>query len=138
MARDFSRWVVAVVAMAVLLLVAAGAWVLRSVDPERPGAVYPGCRFHEMTGLQCPGCGMTRATHHMLNGRIDKALYFNAFYVVVFPFAALWGVWWVRCWWLEKPLSARARRVNIRLGLLLLVVWLGFGVVRNLPGWPML
>lgn len=132
------RWIAVVAAMAVLLLAAAGAWVLRSVDPERPGAAYLACRFHEMTGLQCPGCGMTRATHHLLNGRVERAFYFNAFYVAALPLTAVWGVWWVRHWWSEQPLTVRARKVNAWLGLCFLLAWLGFGVFRNLPGWPML
>ena len=31
------------------------------------------CTFHRMTGLDCPGCGATRATHELLHGRIVAA-----------------------------------------------------------------
>jgi len=137
MMRDSGRWIPAVVAFGVLLGLAGGAWVLRAFDPGR-GSLLPACRFNDWTGLQCPGCGMTRATHHLLHGRVEKAFYFNAFYVATLPGLVLWGVWWIRHWWSERTLTPRAIRLNAWLGGGVLAAWLAFWLVRNLPGWPLL
>lgn len=137
MSMGSGRWIPAVVAVAVLLAVAGGAWVLRSFDPAL-GSLLPPCRFYQTTGLHCPGCGMTRATHHLLNGRVGTAFYFNAFYVAVLPGMVLWGGWWVRRWWDSGPLPPRVLKANAWCGGGLIVAWLAFWLVRNLPGWPLM
>ena len=92
----------------------AGALVLYHFDPSSAG-FYPPCLFHSLTGLQCPGCGTTRALHHLLHGDVAGAFRLNAMLFVVAPFATLatasrrirmhryagWGalavtvVWWI-------------------------------------------
>jgi hypothetical protein len=47
----------------------------------------PLCRFHAMTGLDCPGCGATRATHELLHGRLAAAWRFNALWALLWPVA---------------------------------------------------
>lgn len=131
------RWIPALVALVILLLLTGVAWALRSYDPAR-GTPLPACRFHQMTGLQCPGCGATRATHHLLNGRVRQAFYFNAFFVATLPGLILWALWWLRHWWSDRPLSRRALITNAWLAGGYLAAWLGFWLVRNLPGWPLL
>ena len=42
------------------------------------------CPFRNLTGLPCPGCGMSRAFHHMVHGRIVEAVKMNALVPVVF------------------------------------------------------
>ncbi len=42
------------------------------------------CPFRNLTGLPCPGCGMSRAFHHVLHGRIVEAVRMNALVPVVF------------------------------------------------------
>jgi hypothetical protein len=48
----------------------------------------PRCAFHSLTGLNCPGCGATRALFHLVHGRILTALRCNAFFVLALPFLA--------------------------------------------------
>ena len=120
-----------------LLAMAGGAALLYAHEPSQAG-FFPKCRFHEMTGLDCPGCGATRATHHLLHGRIGSAFYFNALYVAALPVLAAWGAWWLRHWWTSRPLSPRARRWNIALSALALAALIFFSIARNLPWWPWL
>lgn len=44
------------------------------------------CLFHLATGLQCPGCGLTRASMALLRGDVESAYNFNqlAFFVPLF------------------------------------------------------
>ncbi|HKR65370.1 MAG TPA: DUF2752 domain-containing protein [Thermoanaerobaculia bacterium] len=59
----------------------AGAWVLYHYPPAT-STFYPHCAFHDWTGLDCPGCGTTRALHELLHGRIGNAFRLNA---MLFP-----------------------------------------------------
>ena len=38
---------------------------------------YPKCTLFVMTGWKCPTCGIMRATHCLLHGELQKAIYFN-------------------------------------------------------------
>ena len=62
--------------------------ILYRFDPSTAG-FFPPCMFHELTGLQCPGCGTTRALHHLLHGDVAGAFRLNAMLFAVAPFSAL-------------------------------------------------
>lgn len=47
------------------------------------------CPLKSLTGLPCPGCGMTRACHGVLQGDWEKVLKMNPFGPV---FLLFWGV----------------------------------------------
>jgi hypothetical protein len=103
-------------------------WLLHAVEP-RGQFFYPRCHFHQITGLHCPGCGATRALHHLSHARFGDALRSNALLVGLLPGLAWWG--W-RAGWLTgtKRSSASVRPAWL---------WAGFGVlvaffiVRNIP-----
>jgi hypothetical protein len=124
-------------AVAGLGVLAAVAGVLYLVDPAEH-RVFPICRFQDLTGLDCPGCGATRATHQLLHGRIGAAFYYNALYVALLPAGILWGAWWVRQWWRDRPLPPAVRRLHQWLAGGALASLLVFWVVRNCPGWPLM
>ena len=64
---------------------AIGAAILYRFDPVT-AQFYPHCVFHALTGLQCPGCGTTRALHHLLHGDVAGAFRLNAMLFVGVPF----------------------------------------------------
>lgn len=123
MHKDRALWV----SLAILIL-AVAAYALR----ETGGAGWmPGCVFRKATGFECPGCGMTRATHAFLNGRVVDAFRLNPVGMVVFPLAmvalGLEVLGWVR----GKPLPWRIS--SGRWGAAILaVVMIGWWVLRNL------
>ncbi|WP_408666325.1 DUF2752 domain-containing protein [Jatrophihabitans sp.] len=104
---------------------AAGA-ALWFVDPSTRG--IPLCPLHAMTGLWCPFCGSTRASHALIHAELANALRYNALFVAALPLLA--PLWWRR---LRSPDPRPAARPLPRP-----VFWAGialvlaFGVVRNL------
>jgi hypothetical protein len=71
---------------------AIGAVILYRFDPTTV-SFYPPCLFHALTGLQCPGCGTTRALHHLLHGDVAGAFRLNAMLFLVAPFGLVASRW---------------------------------------------
>lgn len=125
-ARPGARW-----GAAGLLAVAAGAAALvYFVDPAAGAWFYPRCPLLTLTGLECPGCGSTRAVHRLLHGELGAALALNPLLAVYLPILG---------YGLADRLSVvfRGRGLApLRLGavpiLALAAVVVGFGIVRNL------
>jgi len=103
--------------------------VLYFFDPSTLG-FYPVCQFHKLTGLNCPGCGATRAVYALSHGDLMTALRDNVL-VVLAPVAGLVRVGWLgmaRC--RRRPAGAL---VPTNWAWALLFVALVFAVLRNLP-----
>jgi hypothetical protein len=121
---------------------AAAAVLVTAYDPTTDGGLFPACGFHRMTGLWCPGCGLTRATHHLLRGDLAGALSSNAFtpFVLLAIAASWWG--WVR-WSFGQPRDRLSSWVVTRIvhaprwsSIALVTIVVGYGVVRNIPASP--
>lgn len=118
----------------VLLLAIAGvAWLWRS-DPEHARGLFPPCVWFVATDTYCPGCGITRALHDLLHGRVLEALDHNALGLLV---AAATAAMLARPGWValresrwEPPAlpNATARW--------LLIGGIAWAVLRNLPWAP--
>lgn len=83
-----------------LTLIGVGfASLLFGLLPENL-ALYP-CPFHTITGIECPGCGMTRACIALARGDIGNAFQYNPFSLGLVLFAggfALFPSDIRRCW----------------------------------------
>ncbi len=95
----------------------------------------PLCAFHALTGLDCPGCGATRATHELLHGRLLAAFHYNALWVLALPLAAYLGLSELRVLAGRRPLPGDLPR-RTWFWLTVAVVAIGFFVARNLPWTP--
>lgn len=124
----------ALIAAVGLLLVAAAAWILRE---RGPGGLpfWPGCLLRKATGIECPGCGMTRASYAMLHGRLGEAFALNPVGMVLLPLALIGLSLEVAGWVRGRPLALRLRpgRYGSRIILAAVVI---FAIGRNLPWWP--
>jgi hypothetical protein len=108
---------------------AACAYVVAN-DPT-DGAAFIPCPLYRLTGLWCPGCGLTRATHHLLLGDLAGALGRN----LLLPLVIGLAVWaWVA--WTMQSTGRPARGPSALPNAFWVVVGvtaLAFAVVRNLP-----
>ena len=104
---------------------AIGAWILYTFPPATT-PWYPKCVFHVMTGLDCPGCGITRALHHLLHGRVEEAFLLNPMLfamLIAFACAVPSLVRGERPRFLDRPWFSWGTLVAVS----------GWFVVRNLP-----
>ena len=111
----------------------AGA-VVYFFNPSTHG-FYPICLFHQLTGLNCPGCGGTRSLYALLHGHFALALKDNGLLVLVLPAVALRGVWLAGKKHFGKPTGQFFPAKGLWS---LLAVTVMFAVLRNLPAFSFL
>jgi hypothetical protein len=124
------RWLAPVVVGAGVLAATA---TLGVIDPEVRGQLTPGCPFRTLTGLDCPGCGGTRAVYALTQGDIALAFEHNVLVMLVLPLLVVaWATWlWYRLGRRPQPLLLSARS-----GYTIAAAFAVFWVVRNLPWFP--
>ncbi len=124
------RWVAPV---AVGLGALAATITLGVMEPDTRAHLAPGCPFRSLTGLDCPGCGGTRAVYALTQGDLGRALEHNLLTVILLPLLVVaWAAWlWFRLGRRVAPLSLPPPA-----GYALAAAFLVFWVVRNLPWFP--
>jgi hypothetical protein len=105
-----------------------------SFNPSTHG-FYPVCLFHQMTGLNCPGCGMTRALYALLHGNFPLALKDNALFIFTIAFLAARGAWFAAKHFRQKPAG---QFISPKMLWAFLVVAGVFTVLRNFPAFSFL
>ncbi|MEO8378804.1 MAG: DUF2752 domain-containing protein [Acidobacteriota bacterium] len=107
---------------------AAGVWVLYTFPPAAY-SFYPRCVFFTLTGMQCPGCGITRASHQLLHGHVEQAFRLNPmlFALIGLTLYALPSL--VRR---ERPRFLASPAFAWGAFLVITAFW----IVRNTPWWP--
>ena len=124
-------WMAAIILGVALVM---GLAVLFFFNPSTNG-FYPVCLFHQWTGLNCPGCGGTRAAYALLHGRFVTAFHDNALFLLCLAFGAGRAIWMgmgklrrqpAVPWWSTWMLWS------------LLGLTIAFGIIRNVPGFEWL
>jgi hypothetical protein len=115
------------------VLLGAGA-VLYFFNPSQYG-FYPVCQFHQLTGLNCPGCGGTRAVYQLLHGHVLWAIQDNALAVLALAVLAGRAVWVGVKRYQCRPVGPF---LPSEFFWPLLVVAIVFTVLRNLPAFSFL
>ena len=126
--RVTKRTLIASLTLAASLAVLAVFFVF---DPAQ-GGFFPTCLFHQLTGLNCPGCGGLRALHHLTHGEIAAAFHCNPLLMVLLPLIALIGVRWF--WRGQGAFGNAPMLLRPATAWTLLAVTIVFTVLRNLPG----
>lgn len=115
----------------------AGATYVVAAEPGTRSSFVP-CPFRSLTGLWCPGCGLTRATVSLTQGDIGQALRYNVFVVVALAAIVIgWSMWtWQRL--RDRRITLVPDRLRPWLLGVMIVMIVGYGVMRNLPGFDAL
>lgn len=113
--------------------VAAGTAYLWVADPTTGSRAFLPCPLKALTGLDCPGCGATRASWALVHGQPVRAVGYNALWCVLAALLAWawvldvrgrWGrAWHPFVWRWFAPVTG--------------VTALVFAVARNLPWAPL-
>lgn len=88
------------------------------------------CIFYKITGVQCPGCGMSRAILALMHGKWKQAFYYNRLSITLLPVLLLYLLY-------RSKKYIYDGRVNFHLWeivflLCSFIVTIGYGVTRNM------
>ena len=100
------------------------------VEPKNGN--LPECLFHKFTGFYCPGCGVQRSFHSLLNGHFLKAIDFNLLFILFLPMIIYFMLWFV----LGKQHSKHSFIYDPRFSWAVLIIFISFWILRNLPFAP--
>jgi len=112
-----------------IFIIAAGAILLLYFFVEPKNGNLPKCFFHELTGLYCPGCGVQRSFHALLNGHILTAIDYNLLFILFLPLI----IYFILAFALGKkhPYSSFIYKSPFSFTVVIVVV--SFWVLRNIP-----
>ena len=105
----------------------AGCVALGLTDMSDRGGVL--CPFRAMTGLDCPGCGMTRGLAQLVKGHPASAVDYNLALVLAVPVVVYLYVTWLAA---GVGLRLPALRIGGKAYLVLGALFGVFSVLRNL------
>ena len=116
-----------------LAALSGGSAVVWYFDPAKT-PFLPVCPLYTLTGLACPGCGLTRGFHALFHGDVLTALDYNAL-IPLFVLAFLFAIATLVSIMLRgKGLIKLSASPPFLITILILL--LTFGVLRNLPFYP--
>lgn len=95
---------------------------------------FPVCPLYSLTGIACPGCGLTRAFHALFHGDVLTALDYNAllpFFTLIFGYLLI-SMFLVAV--KGRGLSFKIFRPKMLWSFFAIAIV--FAVVRNLPVYP--
>ena len=83
------------------------------------------CIFYELTGLYCPGCGITRAFLSLLKLNIYQAFRYNMLVIILLPLLVVCLIY--------KVILKGNKKIPNTVWIFLLIITICFGIFRNIP-----
>ena len=84
-----------------------------------------------VTGYKCPGCGMTHAIAEITKGNIKRAVEYNPLSVSVLPVMCVYLIY--RAYRYVKDKSDEFKKWEVALLVIVLLITVGYGILRNIP-----
>ena len=113
----------------------AGAAAVWYFDPVNAG-FFPRCPLYAMTGFACPGCGLTRGFHALLNGDVATALDYNALIPLLIVFFGYIFLSMLMVAVRGKGIGLGVNKFSMGLIWMTFATLLVFGFLRNIPAYP--
>ena len=82
--------------------------------------------FNKVTGLHCPGCGITRAIRALLKGNILESIHNNVLLYTVIPLLGITNI-------IYRLTDRKYKKTYNCVLILLLMCALFYGILRNFP-----
>ena len=95
------------------------------------------CMIHELTGYNCPGCGLTRMIFALLHFHFKEAFGYNQFMFIFLPFLLFYFGYQIYCYIVDKKDKIFTKIPNI-VYIVLVIIILAWGIIRNLSFFPFL
>lgn len=91
------------------------------------------CMFYQITGFKCSGCGVSRMCISLLKGDIHSAWLYNRGVMLMLPFIAYLIIREVYLY--IRYYDCTLKKWESVLAIIIVVILLLFGLVRNFCGW---
>ena len=119
-----------ILALGILLALALLCIVYALADPSS-SILFPKCPVKLLTGMQCPSCGVQRALHSLLQGRLLEALSYNYWFILSIPYFLLVAL---STLFKTRPFMARIYRIVTHKGVIYAYIVLFFlwWILRNI------
>ena len=88
------------------------------------------CIFHKITGLYCPGCGITRAIFSLFRFDFVSAIKYNFLLFLIFPFLIYYFGYKIKSW-IFFEYNTKQIIPNFFIYILLFITIL-YGILRNI------
>ncbi len=95
------------------------------------------CVFYKITGLYCPGCGITRAILSLLKGDFYQAFRYNSIIFIDIPLILFLG-FFERLFAKNNNVKAIIKCISNIILIILLIITILYGVMRNIPSFSYL
>lgn len=114
---------------------ALAAWAILFAWVPPTGAEHSVCLFRRITGISCPGCGLTRSMAHLAKGDLSAGLRMHPLAPVLAGEAALlWLAWGARLLRGKGfTAGAWATRLALAHAVAFILLWIGRLVSGTLP-----
>ncbi len=86
------------------------------------------CFFYQLTGWQCPGCGITRMAIHLIQGEFRLAFQDNPVLFCLLPVFAGYLIAMTRRYLGGRSLTSHIMDIGLIIVIVILLIW---GIVRN-------
>lgn len=89
------------------------------------------CIFNKITGLYCPGCGITRMFIDILHFNFKDAFYHNMLVFILLPFITALVIYQIYLY-INNKIDDKTNKIPNWIMISLLIITLSFGVLRNI------
>ena len=88
------------------------------------------CMFHVITGLYCPGCGVSRMLISILKLDFYQAFRYNPLLFIMLPFILALLINYIYCIIFKK--STIYKKINNKVWISFVIILILYGIIRNI------